>query len=141
MSEKADVLATSKLLAGCNRRELETVAEVASERTFAPGHLIVHEGDTTAAAMWVIVEGEVEVRSDDHVIATLGPGEVFGEMALLEHDPQPRSADVVAKTEVQTLQLTRWDLRGVIAEYPDIAMKMVHTVAQRLRDTDHALSD
>ena len=141
MSEITDILAVSSLFAGCDRHELDTIAEVVTDRTFEPGHVIVHEGDKTAAAMWVIADGEVEVSTGGHVITTLDEGEVFGEMALLEHEPQPRSADVIAKTEVRALQLTRWDLRGVIAEYPEIAMKMVHTVAERLRETDHALSE
>lgn len=141
MSEFADILNRSALFASCDPKELENIAEVVTERNFNAGQVIVHEGDTTGAAMWVIVDGEVEITTGSHVITTLGPGEVFGEMALLERDPQPRSADVVARTDVRALQLTRWDLRGVVAQYPDIAMKMVHTVAERLRRTDHALSE
>jgi len=140
-SDVVTVLRSSALFTGCSDHELETIADVTTERRFDQGYVIVREGDTTGAGMWVILDGEVEVSTGTRVLAVLGSGEAVGEMALIEEPPKPRSADVVAKSDVQALQITRWDLRGVIAAHPDIAMKMLHSVADRLRHTDEALSE
>ena len=91
--------------------------------------------------MWVVLDGEVEVSSGQTILAELGPGDYFGEMALIEEAPRPRSADVFAKTPVRALQITRWDLRGVVGAHPDMAMTMLSGVAERLRHTNEALSE
>jgi CRP-like cAMP-binding protein len=139
--EVIDILRRSTLFGDSTDDELAGIAEIANERTFEAGQTILREGDTTAAAMWVILEGEVEVSKGPTVLATLGPGDYFGEMALIEKSSQPRSADVFAKTAVRALQITRWDLRGVIGSHPDLAMTMLSTIAERLRNTNEALSE
>src|SRR3990172_379445 len=95
-SDVVAVLRNSPLFTGCSDHELETIADVTTERHFDQGHLIVQEGDTTAAGMWVILDGEVEVSKGSRVLAILGSGEAVGEMALIDEHPRPRSADVVA---------------------------------------------
>ena len=69
-----------------------------------------------------------------------GKGFVFGEMALVSDHATPRSADVVAIGEVKALQLTRWDLRGLILAHPEIALSMLADMAERIRRADEALA-
>jgi CRP-like cAMP-binding protein len=89
--------------------QIGTVASEANERVFADGDLIVKQGDTGAAGFWIILDGTVEVRRGPVTLAMLGPGEYFGEMALVSDHATPRSADVVAIDDVHALQLTRAD--------------------------------
>lgn len=141
MAEALDVLRKSSLFGGCDEAQLENLAGIANERSFEQGATIVHEGDTTSAGMWLILEGEVEVSTGSTVLATLGSGDHFGEIALVEPSGSPRSADVYAKTPVQALQITRWDLHGLIGAHPDIALTMLASVGDRLRNTNEALSE
>lgn len=128
------------LFASLDDNQIGTVAQEANERAFADGDLIVKQGDTGAAGFWVIIDGTVEVRRGPVTLATLGPGEYFGEMALVSDHATPRSADVVAIDNVQALQLTRWDLRGLILAHPEIALSMLADLADRIRKADEALA-
>ena len=73
-------------------------------------------------------------------LATFGPGDYFGEMALLLEDT-PRTADVVATSETTCLAITKWDLRSLIQTQPDVGVKMMAELAKRLADTDKAIQD
>jgi CRP-like cAMP-binding protein len=128
------------LFASLDDNQIDTVARQANERTFADGDLIVKQGDTGAAGFWIILEGSVEVRRGPVTLATLRPGEYFGEMALVSDHSTPRSADVVAIDNVHALQLTRWDLRGLILAHPEIALSMLADLAGRIRKADEALA-
>ena len=128
------------LFSSLDDRQIGTVASEANARVFADGDLIVKQGDTGAAGFWVILDGSVEVRRGPASLATLGPGEYFGEMALVSDHSTPRSADVVATGDVQALQLTRWDLRGLILAHPEIALAMLADLADRIRKADEALA-
>jgi len=128
------------LFASLDDHQIDTVAREANERTFADGEVIVKQGDTGAAGFWIILDGSVEVRRGPATLATLGPGEYFGEMALVSDHATPRSADVIAMDEVRALQLTRWDLRGLILAHPEIALSMLADLAGRIRKADEALA-
>jgi len=138
--EAIDTLKQVSLFSSLDDRQIGTVAREANERTFADGALIVKQGDTGAAGFWVILVGSVEVRRGPVTLAMLGPGEYFGEMALVSDHATPRSADVVAIGEVKALQLTRWDLRGLILAHPEIALSMLADMAERIRRADEALA-
>ena len=128
------------LFASLDDLQIDTVAREANERTFADGEVIVKQGETGAAGFWIILDGKVEVRRGATNLATLGPGEYFGEMALVSDHSTPRSADVVAIDDVHALQLTRWDLRGLILPHPEIALSMLADLADRIRKADEALA-
>jgi CRP-like cAMP-binding protein len=128
------------LFASLDDLQIDTVAREANERTFADGEVIVRQGETGAAGFWIILDGNVEVRRGPTHLATLGPGEYFGEMALVSDHSTPRSADVVAIDDVHALQLTRWDLRGLILAHPEIALSMLADLADRIRKADEALA-
>jgi len=128
------------LFSSMDEHQISTVAQTATERSFADGDLIVKQGDTGAAGFWILIDGNVEVRRGLVTLATLGPGEYFGEMALVSDHATPRSADVVAIKEVKALQLTRWDLRALILAHPEIALSMLADLAERMRRADEALA-
>lgn len=139
--EFIDLLKNTRLFSQFSNSECQSVIKMSKTRDFASGSTIVQEGDEGGVGFYLILDGEVEVRKRDKVLATLGKGEFFGEMALLLEKDTPRSADVVAIRDTKCLLLSRWDLRGLIKAHPDMAIKMMAALAQRLNDTHKALSD
>ena len=138
--DAVSALKNVSLFASLDDSQIDTVAREASERSFVDGEVIVKQGDTGADGFWIILTGSVEVRRGPVTLAVLGPGEYFGEMALVSDHATPRSADVVAIDNVQALQLTRWDLRGLILAHPEIALSMLADLAGRIRKADEALA-
>ena len=138
----AELLARVPLLAGLGGPELERIAQVAIPRSFSKGDRVFHEGDHSDAC-YVIREGEVRVtreHSDGRAIAlaTLGPGELVGELAML--DGGVRSASVEALTDVELLALSATDMMGLLERNADITTKLVVALAQRLRETNERIS-
>jgi CRP-like cAMP-binding protein len=123
-------LANVPLFAGCSQRELKAIASVVRDITHRAGTVIAREGEP-GVGLFVIIEGEADVSIGGRKKATLGPGDFFGEIALL--DGGPRTATVTAKTDVQLLGLTEWVFRGLMAEHPSIALKTLQQMATRLR--------
>ncbi len=111
--------------------ELGFVARSLKERVYEPGAAIVKQGDP-GLGFFLIKQGRVEVTHDGHRIRDLGPGEFFGEMALMEE--RVRTATVTAKQRTTCLQLVRWDFRALLKEHPDMAVRMLEVVVKRLRE-------
>lgn len=126
-----DYLRKVPIFKGLPPRELEFISRSVKERTYEPGSVIVKQGDP-GVGFFMIVEGKVEVGHDGHRIRDMGSGEFFGEMALMEE--RIRTATVTAKTRVRCLQLVRWDFRALLKENPELAVRMLEVVVQRLRD-------
>ncbi len=112
-------------------RELEAVGRSLKERVYEPGAVIVKQGDP-GIGFFLIADGRVEVSHDGHHIRDMGPGEFFGELALLEE--RARTATVTAKERTRCLQLVRWDFRALIKEHPEMAVQILEVVVQRLRE-------
>ncbi len=112
-------------------RELEFVARSVKERVYEPGTVIVKQGEP-GVGFFLIAEGRVEVARDKHKIRDMGAGEFFGEMALMEE--RIRTATVTAAERTRCLQLVRWDFRALLKENPDLAVKMLEVVVQRMRE-------
>lgn len=123
------------LFSGCSRRDLQTIARVVKDIDHAAGTVIAREGEP-GVGLFVIVEGTADVTIGDKRKATLGPGDFFGEIALL--DGGPRTATVTATSDVQLLGLTEWAFRGLMAEHPSIAVKTLQQMAARLRNATKA---
>jgi CRP-like cAMP-binding protein len=124
-----------------SRGSLESVAKAAKVQRFAPGDVLVTEGED-AVAFFVIVNGEVEVvkglgRDDAVVLDKLGELDFFGEMALL--DGFPRSASVRAVTDCECVVLVRWDFLGLINANPQVALDILPVLSQRLRGLEDKL--
>lgn len=127
------------MFSGLSDRELRAVVSTAKERSFEAQSKIVEEG-SLGIGFYLILEGQVEVRRGGRVLARLGKGQFFGELALLQKDV-PRSADVVALEESRCLVLPQWDLLALIKTHPEMGLKMLAELARRLQETDRALSE
>jgi CRP-like cAMP-binding protein len=125
-----NALAQVPLFAGMRKKELERLAKQMRERTFDEGETIIAEG-TTGAGFFVITEGNATVSIAGEMKSTLGPGDYFGEVALI--DEGRRSASITAATDVRCYGLTPWEFRPFVEEHPDIAWALLQTLAQRLR--------
>jgi CRP-like cAMP-binding protein len=98
---------------------------------FEAGHVIFAEG-APGGTMYVVIEGQVELcRADGSVLASAGPGEVFGELALI--DDRPRSASAVARTEVRVAPIDPKRFRYLVRNTPYFAIEVMRTMAERLR--------
>lgn len=127
------------LFAGFSDRQIEGVLTAGKERRFAAGEQIIRQGDD-AVGFYLIVEGSAEVRSEGAVLARLGSGDYFGEMALLLEDT-PRTADVTALEDTSCLVITQWAFRSLLAAHPDTALAVMGELARRLRNTPATLSE
>ena len=126
-----DTLASVYLFSGLERSDLERMAKTAVPRAYSKGEVIVKEGDQ-AVAFYVITKGKVEVRKGDKPVNTLGAGESFGEMALL--DGYPRSTSVIALEDTECLAMTRWDFTAELNTNPTIALAMLPVLSKRIRE-------
>jgi CRP/FNR family cyclic AMP-dependent transcriptional regulator len=137
-----ELLARVPLLSGLEPTELERIAQVAIPRSFPKGARVFHEGDRSDAC-YVIRSGEVRVtreHSDGRAIAlaTLGTGELVGELAML--DGGVRSASVEALTEVELLAVAATDMKGLLERNAQITAKLVVALTRRLRETNERIS-
>ncbi len=116
---------------GLPQRELEFIARSLKERIYEPGAIIVKQGDP-GLGFFLIADGRVDVVRDSQKLREMGSGEFFGEMALMEE--RIRTATVTAKERTRCLQLVRWDFRAMLKENPELAVKMLEVVVQRMRE-------
>ena len=138
-TDAATFLKESPLFAKLSREQIDAMVKTAKQKTFQAEDVIVEEGNE-GVGFYLILDGRVEVRKGEKALATLGQGDYFGEMALLLESSQ-RTADVVALAETTCLLITRWDLRSLIRNHPDIALAMHSELAKRLSRTNQALSE
>lgn len=116
-------------------RTLASIARQTRSARFAAGSSVIEEDARGRfGSLYSIVSGTAEASVGGEVVATFGPGDFFGEMSVL--DGAPRSADVVATTELHTLGLSSWNMRALLHEEPDIAMGIITELVRRLRRMD-----
>jgi CRP/FNR family cyclic AMP-dependent transcriptional regulator len=111
-------------------RELESLANTFKERKFDAGDTMAAEG-TGGIGFFVIGEGEAGVTVHGTERTTLGPGDYFGEVALI--DEGQRSASIVANTPLTAYGLTAWEFRPLVESNGRVAWKLLQTLAKRLR--------
>jgi CRP-like cAMP-binding protein len=126
-------LASVPLFAACSKKDLQRIARASDEAHIPEGRQLVRQGDV-GRECFVIVEGNVAVERNGKKIATLGPGAYFGEMSLL--DKGPRTATVTALTPLTVLVLGPREFSGVLEEVPELAHKLLSTLAGRVRELD-----
>jgi CRP/FNR family transcriptional regulator, cyclic AMP receptor protein len=125
-----DVLRRVPLFSGLGDRDLERIADRFQERTFPEGAVVLEEG-ASGTSFFVIGEGNAAVSVRGDLVATLGPGDYFGEMAVV--DEGVRSASVTAATDLRSYFLTPWDFRPLVEEHPQLAWALLQNLARRLR--------
>jgi CRP-like cAMP-binding protein len=130
-SELRTHLAEVPIFSRCAPADLRLVADRCEVRSLSAGTTIVRAGNA-GEEFFVLLNGTVEVRHEGAVLAKLGPGQPFGELALL--DPGPRTADVVATGDVTLGVLTRPKFRLLLEAVPGVAEGMLAFLAHRLRE-------
>ena len=114
-------------------KDLRTIRKALEEVTVPPGRLLTEQG-TIGREFFLIVEGQASVKRNNRKVATLGPGQYFGELALL--DRRPRSASVTSDTDMTLLVLGQRQFNGVLDSVPPLSRKLLSAMATRLREAD-----
>ena len=130
------LLATVPLFQGLSSKELGRVARAADEVALTAGSIVAEEG-TPGDSFYLLADGAAVVNRDGKKIATLGTGDFFGEMSLL--DDGPRSATVQLTRDSTLLVMHRKDFAGIIADMPGVARKLLQGLAARLREADRKI--
>ncbi|MEM0923741.1 MAG: cyclic nucleotide-binding domain-containing protein [Pseudomonadota bacterium] len=112
----------------------QTLRFRAGERLFEQGS----EGDTAFVLLEGVVDVLIQAGEEESLVAELGHGEIFGEIAALTD--QPRTSTIRAKTEIEVLQLDKQTILALMREFPDIALELIRILANRLRDTSAQLA-
>jgi CRP/FNR family transcriptional regulator len=137
-----ELLKSVQLFTDLEEAELERFSRVAVPRSFPAGTRVFHEGDPSDVC-YIVREGSFRVtreHSDGRAItlATMGPGEVFGELAMLDGDVRSASAEAI--TDGELLALPAKDVRALLARHPEISVKLVSALVRRLRAANVRLS-
>jgi len=136
-AQDAELLAGVPLFAELSARHLRRLASVANEARFKPGATIVQEG-TAGEAFHVIVDGWARVLNNGKPIARMGPGDFFGEVALL--DGATRTASVQAVTDLHTIRIYRREFLRLLQSEPSITMKVLAEIARRVRQRSRSVT-
>lgn len=131
--EKIEYLSKVPMFSACNQKELRKLAGAVDRVEVPKGEVLMAEG-TPGHDFFLIVDGKAKITLRDKTLATLGPGEFVGEMALL--DQGPRSATAVAQTPMTLLVLTARDFSRILEEVPVVTKKIMKGMAGRLRTID-----
>lgn len=123
-------LAAVPIFSECSKRELAIISRASKVVVHKDGTVIAREGER-GIGLFLILEGRCLVTIGGKTKAKLGPGDFFGEVALL--DGGPRTATVTAASAVKLVGITGWVFRGLLMEHPSIALKTLEAVAGRLR--------
>jgi len=142
-SVKVQVLKNSTIFSSLDDEEIAELAGLATERVFHTNEFIFWDGD---APVWfyMVAEGRVKVlkhssQGKEFVIAFFQPGEMFGEVAVFGNKPYPASAQAAAETRV--LGIRREDLSSFITQRPEVALRIINVLGERLRDAQGRLRD
>lgn len=123
-------LQASPLFTGIGRREMAGLGEHFSEGIYAAGHRILRQG-MNGMELFLIVGGEVEVSRDGEVVAVLGPGDLFGEVASV--DGGPHTATVTTRTRVHCIYLANRSLLPFLDAHPQVAVRLLDVLVRRFR--------
>ena len=132
MSAPTDLIQQIPLFASLSKRDVDTLARSFRDRTFPAGSEVTTEGQS-GVGFFVIESGDATVSVGGQERRTLGPGDYFGELALI--DDSPRSATIVADTPLKCWGLTSWEFRPLVESNAQIAWAMLQELAKRLRES------
>jgi CRP/FNR family cyclic AMP-dependent transcriptional regulator len=129
MDANIDVLQRVPLFSGLKEKQLKGIAQAMAERTFAAGDEITREGEISVG-FYVIEDGRARVTMNGEDVGQLGPGDHFGEIALIAETP--RAATVTAETELRCYGMTSWDFRSLVERNGEIAWEILASTARKL---------
>jgi len=135
MAATEETLGRVPLFSGVKTKDLKKLGKRMQERGFSEGDTITMEGET-GLGFFVIEEGNATVSRNGRIVRSLGPGDFFGEIALI--DKGPRSATVVASTDMRCRGMTAWEFKPFVEEHPDVAWGLMETLVERLRAAEAA---
>jgi CRP-like cAMP-binding protein len=133
---KVALLGHVDLLADCTKKELRDIASLSTEYEAKAGQVLAREG-TPGEEFFIIVTGRATATRNGVVLAELHPTNFFGELALL--DGGPRTATVVADTDLRLLVLSRGEFKQVFKTYPTVSYRMLTGLGSRLRHADEMI--
>jgi CRP/FNR family transcriptional regulator, cyclic AMP receptor protein len=134
MTTPAEVLAQVPLFSMLSKKQLAKLASEAHDRTFPAGAVLTDE-DRAGTSFGVIVAGRAAVSVHGRPARTLGPGDYFGEMALIDHSH--RSAKITAETDLRCLLFVSWIFRPFAMQHPETAWALLEMMVQRVRDAEN----
>ena len=118
------------LFSGLDKKLHKAIAERGKELSYKSGDTIVRQGDM-GLGFYLLLDGKVEIRKGERLLATLSKGQFFGEMSLI--DEAPRMADVVAVQPTRCFALMPWAFTSLVKKNPEVAIGMLKELAKRLR--------
>ena len=141
-AEAIDLLSRVPLSSELSREKLERISRVSVARSFPSGVRVFHEGDNSDAC-YLVRTGDLRVTREHPdgraiALATLGPGDIFGELAML--DGEARSASVETLTDAELLALPAVDMRRLLKDHPEISVKLIAALTRRLRETNERVA-
>jgi len=136
-SNKVDILRGMPLFSRLSQRQLNAIAKCADIAARREGAVLAKQGAQGLEAI-IIIDGRARVEVDSKAIAELGPGDVVGEMSVI--DGKPRSATVIAQTPVTMLVLHRREFVSLLGTVPGLQWKVLITLCERVRQADKALT-
>jgi CRP/FNR family transcriptional regulator, cyclic AMP receptor protein len=130
--DAAELLRQVPLFSDLDQRELQDIASAMKSRTFSAGQEIAVEGQS-GVGFFVIEDGQAKVTVGGDEVRTLGPGDYFGEVALITQGP--RTATVTADTDLKTYGMTFWEFRPLVEDTPSLAWKMLQSAVKQYAPT------
>lgn len=131
--EKLELLRTVPLFSRCGRRDIERIGMLADEVDLPRGRVLMREGES-GEEMFIIVSGAAEIRQNERPIAQRGAGDFLGEIALV--DGGPRTATVELTEDSRLLVVGRRDFQALLDEFPDVRLRILEALAQRVRSAE-----
>lgn len=139
MASKAsqlDHLKQVPLFSGLNKKQLQLIAKSADEITVASGTVLVDQGQTGREA-FLVLDGSVGIKRNGRKVATLGPGTIVGELALLDHGP--RTATAVCETDCTLLVVDRRNFLAIVESSHTLTSRLLEYMAARIRELDKSV--
>ena len=133
MADVVDTLSRVPLFAGLERKHLERIANNLAERRFDAGFTVTEQGGS-GVGFFIIEGGQATVTVAGEEIRKLGPGDYFGEVALIDNGP--RSATIVADTDLDCRGMTAWEFRPLVQSHSEMAWPLLEALVSRLRDAE-----
>ena len=133
MDEKLQLLKQTPLLAGLNQHDLEEVGRLADEVDAKAGKVLMRKGEL-GSEFFMIADGTVKVERDGRVIATLGPGDFFGDIALVVE--RPRTATATVETDSRLLVVGHREFHSLMDRFPSIRISVLESIAIRLAELE-----